>query len=220
MAGQSPGAKSGRVAWQHPQRDAAGDANGHPCRDRRPIGRRHFSAAGSGGIPAPPIGAASTGGPVFGDADGRPLRTALLGGTVCGAADRRHGVRCLLLEALCTAAGNPRRRHGPPAAIAAGGTVHDACNGRHGMALAMASTAYGARRNSAADRRHGFGRRVCVKRKRAGWGSEESGTGNVGRGEWGFGGKAELEGTRTWKAGDGALKRAGKNGWLEDGNCV
>ena len=41
-------------AWRHPQRDAAGDANGHPCRDRRPIGRRHFSAAGSGGIPAPP----------------------------------------------------------------------------------------------------------------------------------------------------------------------
>ena len=29
----------GGRAWRHPQRDAANDANGHPCRDRRPIGR-------------------------------------------------------------------------------------------------------------------------------------------------------------------------------------
>ena len=82
--------------WRHPQRDAAGDANGHPYRDRRPIGRRHFSAAGSGGIPAPPTGGASTGGRFLGTPMGvlcePPGTVPSIDGTVCGAGYCRHGM--------------------------------------------------------------------------------------------------------------------------------
>ena len=49
----------------------------------------------AGGIPAPPTGGASTGGPVFGDADGRPWLSApwrFPAAAWYGAADRRHGM--------------------------------------------------------------------------------------------------------------------------------
>ena len=106
---------------------------------RRPIGRRHSGAADRR---RPNMGGRFLGTPM-GVLCVRP--PGMVGGTVCGAADRRHGVRCLLLEALCTAAGDSRRSAGDgrrqrslPAARC---TVPG--NGRHGMVRvpAMAGTA-------------------------------------------------------------------------------
>ena len=89
----------------------------------------------------------------------------------------------------------PREWRAFPAGLRAGRC--GAGYGRHGMVLAKAST-------------------VCRKGLRAGGAKKAGRAGALG--ERGPGGKAGLEGTRTWKAGGGALKRAGKNGWLEGGN--
>ena len=63
----------------------------------------------AGGIPAPPTGGASTGGPVFGDADGRPLRSARSGGTVYGADNSRHGMVPTIVGTI-SGGGLPARR--------------------------------------------------------------------------------------------------------------
>ena len=122
-AGRSPGTASGGGRGGIPAGMPQGTPGGVPAY-RQPTGRRHFSAAGSGGIPAPPTGAASTWGPVFGDADGRPWLSAPWRFPAAGAVPAFAGMVWCRLLAACAA--------GP---IGPAGTVPGNCPARHGAAF-------------------------------------------------------------------------------------
>ena len=110
---------------------------------RRPIGRRHSGAAGSGG--------ASTWGPVFGDADGRPWLSARSGGVRCRQSAARHVVPAIAGTVWCRLVRCRRS-----AARFFGGTIY----GRAGSLPARRWPGRGMRRRRGfpAAARHGAGR--------------------------------------------------------------